>query len=458
MAAELNGEAAAIPVNTKLIEKYAAAVPRYTSYPTAPHFHEGIGAPQYARWLGEMPEDARLSIYTHIPFCDSLCWFCGCNTKMVRRYEPVAQYLPSLHQEIVAVAELLPRRHKVDHIHWGGGSPDILNAADVLRLAEIVQTRFDLSDDCEFAVEIDPRQITARQVHDFACAGVTRVSIGVQDFAPEVQAAINRHQSFEVTKKAVDLFRSAGVRSINFDLIYGLPLQTRASVEHSVEQVLELEPDRIALFGYAHLPKRLRHQSMIDERTLPGAVERFVLASSLARRVIEAGYVRVGLDHFARPEDTLAAGPLRRNFQGYTSDGADTLIGFGASAISKLPQGYIQNAVPTNDYKRRVSETGLAAARGYEFNEEDRMRGFVIERLMCDMRFPEPELLDRYGADAAGVVQEAKALLSADTDELLEPSDSGFRVTEKGRPFLRTICAHFDSFFKTSEQRHSMGV
>ena len=442
----------------EIVKRYSAPVPRYTSYPTAPHFSDAVGHKEYAAWLAALTERARLSLYLHIPFCDAMCWYCGCSTKAVRRYEPVANYLQTLMAEIAGVSSRVPRTHRVTHIHWGGGSPNVLSSKHISDLAEGMRTHFNVGDDAEFAIEVDPRGLSGDRIAAFAQAGVTRVSIGVQDFDPKVQAAINRLQSFETTKRVVELFREQGIAAINIDLVYGLPHQTRDSVTRTIKQVLALEPNRIATFGYAHLPSRLKHQRLIDQSTLPDVVERFAQSNRLVDMLAAAGYVRIGLDHFARADDPLSTGPVRRNFQGYTSDAADALIGLGASAIGRLPEGYAQNSVPVAEYARRINEHGLATARGVALTPDDRMRAFVIERLMCDLLFPATELRRRYGQSAAPILEEAAALIEADQDRLVERDGDGFRITPRGRPFVRTIAACFDTYLGAEQARHSLGV
>ena len=445
-------------MNPEVVKRYSAPVPRYTSYPTAPHFTADVGPEEYAEWLTALRPASRLSLYLHIPYCASLCWYCGCCTKEVRRYDPVSEYLPSLYAEIADVSERLPAARSVVHIHWGGGSPNILSSDDIARLADVQAGQFNMDDGAEFAVEIDPRGLDEDRVAAFARAGVTRVSLGVQDFDTRVQAAINRHQSFEQTKFAADAFRAHGISAINVDIVYGLPHQNRDGVQRTIEQVLALRPARVAAFGYAHLPSRLKHQTMIDEAALPNSVERFAQASRIARALTAAGYVRVGLDHYALPDDPLAGTALARNFQGYTTDTADALIGLGASSIGRLPQGYVQNHAATGEYMRRIGEGRLATSRGFILSEADRMRGFVIERLMCDLAFPARELRLRYGNDAEEILQEAQALLEADQDRLIERDGEAFRVTDRGRPFVRSIAACFDSYFDESAARHAPGV
>jgi oxygen-independent coproporphyrinogen-3 oxidase len=345
-------------------------------------------------------------------------------------------------------------------MHWGGGSPNILEPSEIRRLASHIRSAFNLASDAEFAVEVDPRDMPPARVEAFAEAGVNRVSIGVQDFESCVQRAINREQTYETTASVVAAFRNNGIRSVNIDLVYGLPHQTRDSVERTIEQVLALEPDRIALFGYAHLPQRLPHQRLIDASALPDAVERFAQANRAANRIMKAGYVRVGLDHFAKPGDSLATGHVHRNFQGYTPDDAGVLLGLGASAIGRLKQGYVQNAPATAEYERLVLEHGLATVRGHRMSLEDEARALVIKRLMCDLRFPARELTTRFGPVAAPILEDARDLISCDSDGLVEEigDDGEFQVTEKGRLFVRSICSVFDSYLGKSNVRYAQGV
>lgn len=445
-------------MTSHLIQRFSAPVPRYTSYPTAPNFSDTVQAGDYARWLSEISPNSDLSLYFHIPFCSALCWYCGCATKAVARYEPVATYMDVLLREVDAVGRLIARPHKVTHIHWGGGSPNILAADDILRLDTATRQRFDVSSNAELAVEIDPRQITREQVAAFAAAGVSRVSIGVQDFSPVVQAAINRMQDFEDTKRAIDLFRDAGVRSVNIDLVYGLPGQTLRSLADTVERVISLKPDRLAVFGYAHLPSRFRHQRLINEAMLPDASLRYELSRMLGAKLVDAGYCEVGLDHYAIASDALASRALKRNFQGYTVDTAEALVGLGLSAIGQLPQGFVQNAATMSEYRSRVEATGLATVRGFALSDEDRIRASVIERLMCEFAFSVSSLSEQFGSAATSVLEEAEAMLRDDHEGLLTRTSDGFAVTEQGRPFVRSICARFDTYLGGTGARHAPGV
>jgi oxygen-independent coproporphyrinogen-3 oxidase len=442
----------------KLALRYGAPVPRYTSYPTAPHFTGRVGVAETRAWLGALRDGARLSLYVHIPFCQTLCWYCGCNTKVVNKYEPIERYLGVLEKELTSVSKLVPKDHSVGHIHLGGGSPNILKPAHIGALAAAMRERFHIDADAEFAVEIDPRGLDGEHVAAMKAAGVNRVSIGVQDFDAAVQAAINREQSYETTRQAVSMLRDAGIGSINIDLVYGLPHQTRQSVARTMEQVLSLEPDRIAIFGYAHLPERIRHQRLIDTAALPDLTDRLGQANRLARILAAKGYVRIGLDHFAKPTDPLAREVVHRNFQGYTTDGAEALIGFGASAISRFDDGYTQNAVAITDYQQRIEACSLATSRGVALSQDDRVRAFVIERLMCDLSFSQSSLRERFGDAAGPVIADAETLIDTDADGLVERTSDGFRVSEHGRPFVRSICACFDAYLGAGEARHALGV
>ncbi len=449
-------------MSEELIRRFARPVPRYTSYPTAPHFHAGVDGQTYRQWLAELPPATALSLYVHIPFCDRLCWFCGCHTKQVLRYDPIAAYLPVVLEEIATVAAALEGRGHVASLHLGGGSPSMLRPEDMQRLVAAVRSGFVVSDALEFSLEIDPNDMTEDRYDGFAAAGVNRISIGVQDFNPTVQKAINRLQSFEQTRAVVEGMRARGIDSVNLDILYGLPHQTIATLENTVAQAVSLRPDRLALFGYAHVPWMKKHQRMIDEAALPGVAERLSQSLAAARRIAAAGYEAIGIDHFALPADRLAiaagAGALRRNFQGYTTDTAPALLGFGASAIGGLPQGIVQNVVATGEYIKSVRETGLAVARGLAFTDEDRLRGWVIERLMCDFAVPLGELRRRFGSEADPVVAEMQRVVRHDGDGLVRLVPDRFEITERGRPFARSIAANFDAYLDNGAGRHSLAV
>lgn len=441
-----------------VVKRNSGPVPRYTSYPTAPQFSPLIGPAEYAAWLQKLAPETRLSLYLHVPFCRELCWYCACNTRAVRRYAPVASYLESLIHEMGIVSRALTGRPSVGHIHWGGGSPSMLSPFDVRRVARALVDNFDIRPDAEQAVEVDPRELSDGTIEALVASGVTRVSVGVQDFEEAVQAAINRHQSFEDTKRTIEAFRSRGVNSVNIDLVYGLPHQTVESADRTIASVLTLRPDRLAVFGYAHVPAKAKHQRLIDGPSLPGPEERIRQLGRITERVVAAGYKAIGIDHFALPADKLATSRLRRNFQGYTTDDSDALIGMGASSIGQLPQGYVQNATAVGEYSRRIEQGKLATARGYHMTDDDRLRGYVIERLMCDFAFSRAEVIERFGAAAAPVIEEAAALVANDQDGFVEATPDGFRCTPDGRTFVRTIAAKFDAYWGQGSATHALAV
>jgi oxygen-independent coproporphyrinogen III oxidase len=445
-----------------LLARYDARVPRYTSYPTAPHFHDGIDSATYRALLAGLDPAQPLSLYFHIPFCAQMCWYCGCHTRVVASYEPVAAYVQVLERELDLVAAAVPAGLKISHVHWGGGTPTMLSSEDFGQLMERVGDRFVLTDDAEVAVEIDPRTATLEKIAGLGAAGVTRASLGVQDFNLRVQEAINRVQPFEMTAETSAHLRAAGINALNFDLMYGLPTQTVTDVEHSVELANSLRPDRIALFGYAHVPWMKSHQKMIDESTLPDGPARLDQAYAAADALVNVGYRRIGLDHFAKPGDPLVkaldAGTLRRNFQGYTTDQAAGLIGVGASAIGSLGDTVIQNAVPLRDYDAAIRSGKLAVAKGIRLSADDFLRRDLIERLMCDMRVDVAAVCSRHGVDPSTLRQEYAGLTALIGDGLVELAGDRITVTELGRPLVRSVCAVFDRYLNPTADRHSQAV
>ncbi len=436
-------------ISPQTFARYAARrVPRYTSYPTAPQFSADVGCSDYRRWLRTVASGETISVYLHIPFCQAMCWYCGCHTTVTRRPEPVERYVAALGREISAVAQELPQDIAIGHLHWGGGSPTLLPRFAIEQLSDQLQERFSFRTGAEIALEVDPRTLTKSIAETFAAAGVNRASLGVQSFDPLVQRAINRVQSFEVTREAVDLLRESGVRRLNFDLIYGLPSQTVSSCMASVERALELRPDRFSIFGYAHVPSFKPHQRKIDERALPGEKERHEQFSEMAALLVQQGYVAVGLDHFALPDDPLAvaaaARRLRRNFQGYTVDCCPTLVGFGASAIGQMRRGFIQNAARIPDYERRIAADGLAVARGCALTDEDRARGAIIEQLMCNYEAEVGEL--------------PASLEELEDDGLISRDGTRIKVADQAKPLVRTVAAAFDAYLPRSAATHAPAV
>lgn len=449
-------------MQNSLLSRYSGAVPRYTSYPTAPHFHEGVNAEVYAGWLRSISSGQRISLYLHIPYCDRLCWFCACHTKHTLKYEPISIYLESLKKEIAAVGDLVSRGAKVTAVHFGGGSPTMLRPDDLIGLMASLREAFHFADDVEISVEMDPNDLDEPRYDALAAIGMTRASLGVQDFHPDVQRAINRIQTFDHTKSVVDAVRARGVHSVNCDMLYGLPHQTEETLAETVRDILSLAPDRIALFGYAHVPWMKKHQTMIKEDVLPGVEERFVQMSLAARMLMDAGYEAIGIDHFALPTDSMAIaqreGRLRRNFQGYTVDAAEALIGLGASSIGQLPQGYVQNMPATGEYQRMADNGGLAAVRGVAVTDDDRMRRRVIEEIMCRFELSFVGLRAEFGPAADAIVSEARIFAQSNQDDICRLDGDRFVITDIGRPFARTIAAVFDSYLSSGKGRHSIAV
>lgn len=366
---------------------FDAKVPRYTSYPPANRFEPNIGAQKQANWLANVPKNSPLSIYVHIPFCRRLCWFCACRTQGTKTLQPVDVYVDDLVTEIKSVARHLTGAHEMARLHLGGGTPTLLTVAQMTRLLNALDQAFERASNFEFSVEIDPTEAAPEILDLLATHGMARASIGVQDFEPKVQNAIGRHQSLEQTTQVVTHLRNHGVTSLNIDLLYGLPFQTKETLKATLTKVRALRPDRLAMYGYAHVPHMSKRQVMIQTESLPNPMERYE-ASLVARELLlAAGYEAIGIDHFARPSDSLAkaakAGNVKRNFQGYTDDPCATLIGFGASAISKFPEGYVQNAVATNAYQARLRSGRLAGHKGYIMTAEDRVVSDLIDQMMC---------------------------------------------------------------------------
>ncbi len=389
--------------NEAILDKYGlfrAKVPRFTSYPPANRFDADAGHRHQEEWLERVGADKPVSIYVHIPFCRRICYFCACRTQGTSTLKPVEAYVTTLIDELQNVRERLPKGIKMARLHFGGGTPTILNTELVNRLCEAVYTRFEPAEDFEFSVEIDPTEAAEATLDTLADWRLGRASIGIQDFAPPVQDVIGRLQSYEQTRHVVDYLRKLGVASLNFDLVYGLPKQTEASLIRTLDHVLALNPDRLALYGYAHVPHMSKRQVMIPEEELLDARTRFRLASMAREKLTGSGLVPIGIDHFATAEDSLTRaaneGALRRNFQGYTDDPCETLIGFGASAISHLPGGYVQNAVATAAYAERIQTGGLAGHRGYSMHSIDWMMSDLVQDIMCRGGFDGDKLKTRH--------------------------------------------------------------
>ena len=453
----------AAAMDSALLAKYdGLRVPRYTSYPTAPHFSPNVGHETYRSWLGTIDPSKAGSLYMHVPFCKAMCWYCGCHTKIVARYEPIAEYLAHLRKEVGMVADCIPGRMKVAHIHFGGGTPTMTTPQDFEDLIALLRERFDVVDGAEIAVEIDPRTLTEDMAKALGRAGVNRASLGVQDFDADVQASVNRIQPREMTERSLAWLRENGVNHINLDLMYGLPRQSVESVTRSAEIALSMDADRFAVFGYAHVPWMKSHQKKIVEAELADSYGRWDQFAAIAKALTDAGYVTVGLDHFAKPTDELAVilakGELRRNFQGYTTDESEVLLGFGASSIGQLPQGYIQNAVPFDHYAEAIDAGRLATVKGLAISDDDRLRRAVIERLMCDLYVDLDKVAEQFGLPADTFDAELAAMGDLVADGVATVEGRRLGVPEAARPLMRIPAARFDTYLSTGAGRHSRAV
>lgn len=438
---------------------YEERLPRYTSYPTAPNFSGDIGPDTYANWLSGIDPNEEISLYVHIPFCRSMCWYCGCHTKISKRDGPIIDYLDALQQEIATIGKTIPQKVKVRHLHFGGGTPTIIGAERFSQLMHSLRDNFEFGDQSDIAVEIDPRTFTQDIAHVFEQENITRASLGVQSFDPAVQKAINRIQSYEETANTVSMLRNAGVKSINFDLIYGLPHQTVSSCISTTLKALELAPDRFSVFGYAHIPSFKTHQKMIEESTLADGEGRLEQAEAIAETLTSEGYRRIGLDHYACPGDDLVtaldSGELHRNFQGYTTDTCRTLIGLGASSIGQFPQGYVQNNVAMGRYAEDALAGKLATAKGYELTSEDRMRANIIERLMCEYQIDLKPICNAHNISTDDFLQDNYRLDALAKDGLIKIENGKIHVDADTRFIIRNVAASFDAYLGQSGRTHS---
>ncbi|WP_108885915.1 oxygen-independent coproporphyrinogen III oxidase [Pseudoprimorskyibacter insulae] len=439
---------------------FDAKVPRYTSYPTAPHFSKEVGPGEYSSWIQQIPEDSAISLYVHVPFCRRLCWFCACRTQGTATASPVAAYVDSLLQEIALVKAQLPRGVTLSRLHWGGGTPTLLTPDLMRRLSDALGDLAPFAPNAEFSVEIDPNEIDEERLDVLAKAGMNRASIGVQDFDPEIQQTIGRAQGFEVTRRAVDMIRERGVHSLNADILFGLPHQSKARITETVQKLLSFAPDRVALYGYAHVPWMAKRQQMIPSDALPTPTERLDLFETARRLFVWDDYAEIGIDHFAAKGDGLEiaqrTGNLRRNFQGYTDDTSEVLLGIGASSISRFPQGYTQNAPSTSAHVGAVRDGQFSVSRGHKFTAEDKMRARVIEALMCDFAVSADEISNGFDLPKDQVA----AMLRRANDEfdgLFVVDDWGLKIPEKARPLTRMVARHFDAY-DLSKAGHSSAI
>ncbi|MDP5334188.1 MAG: oxygen-independent coproporphyrinogen III oxidase [Paracoccaceae bacterium] len=439
---------------------FDAKVPRYTSYPTAPHFSNAVSEDNYTSWIKEIAPGSDISLYLHVPFCRRLCWFCACRTQGTQSDAPVAAYLETLKAELTLLKRILPEGVRLSRLHWGGGTPTLMSAAMMSDLAGAVFDVAPMAPQGEFSVEIDPNEIDDARLDALAAAGMNRASIGVQDFDEAIQQTIGRIQGYDITRDAVLAIRARGVTSLNADILFGLPDQSRARITESVQKLLSLNPDRVALYGYAHVPWMAKRQQMIPSDALPTPEERLELFETARKLFLWDGYAEIGIDHFATQTDGLTvaqkAGKLRRNFQGYTDDPADVLIGVGASSISRFPQGYAQNAPATGTHTAAIRDGRFSVSKGHVFTPDDKLRGRMIEALMCDFKVDSHELQDRFNVSEAHVTSLFGKVMT-DFPGMLTLDSGVLGVPVAARPLTRMIARSFDAY-DMSKAGHSSAI
>ena len=443
-----------LEISEALIRRFDQSGPRYTSYPTADRFMQAYPAASYVERLQQRAaadQAPPLSVYVHLPFCESLCYFCACNKIITQDHGRSAEYLQTLYQEMDRVGPHLGRHNRAIQLHLGGGTPTFLSAAELTDLMAQIRRHVEFTPDAELGVEIDPRTVTPASLAMLAGLGFNRTSFGVQDFDPLVQAAVNRIQPYDMVRTAIQASRDNGFESINADLIYGLPRQTLDSFSRTLDQLIELSPDRIALYNYAHLPDRFKAQRLIHAEDLPSADTRLGIFLMSVRRLLDAGYVYIGLDHFAKPDDELNRArlnhSLHRNFQGYTTRAECDLVGFGISAIGKIGDAYIQNHHSLNAYRDALASGGLPTSKGFDLSPEDVLRREVIMTIMCSMPLDFAAFEARHGRSFAACFPDELDRLQPYADAgLLELDGRGLRVLPKGRVFVRALAMVFDQY------------
>lgn len=439
---------------------FDARVPRYTSYPPANRFEPVETSELAGRWVASLSGDAEISVYLHIPFCKRLCWFCACRTQGTKTNAPVQNYVDHLVREIGLYARRIPAGVRMARLHIGGGTPTLLTVEMIDQIMAALDAALERTEAFEFSVEIDPTECTLEGLAAFRRHGMNRASIGVQDFDQKVQDAIGRQQGFDQTKVCVTQLRDLGVTNINLDILYGLPFQTAQSLQATLDKVLELDPDRLAAFGYAHVPWMSRRQVMIQASALPDPYERLNLFQEMSDRLLRSGYIQIGIDHFVKPMDGLAKAlaehRLHRNFQGYTDDNCEVLLGMGASAISRYPQGYLQNAASTSNYLAEIASGNLATRKGIELSDADHVTADLIESLMCYGRI-DLARLPRYAAYDLDALRVNLDLLSGLFPDVVRKVGDAIQIDREHYPLLRIMAARLDGF-DVNGGSHSVAV
>jgi oxygen-independent coproporphyrinogen-3 oxidase len=444
----------AIEISEELIRRFDSLGPRYTSYPTADRFTSEFNADSYIEYLEQRSlakEKPALSLYIHIPFCASLCYYCACNKVITKDHGRSEKYLQYLEKELRLVTNHLAGKEVLSQLHLGGGTPTFLSHGELRQLMAMLHGNFDFTDDAEISIEIDPRTVTAETLFLLAELGFNRTSLGVQDFDADVQKAVHRIQPFEMVEQSVKDSRDAGFGSINFDLIYGLPKQSLESFSKTLDQVIQLSPDRIALYNYAHLPTRFKPQRRIAESDLPSAEQRLQIFLMSLKRLLDEGYVYIGLDHFSKPEDTLAKATLdkslHRNFQGYTTRADCDLIALGLSAIGKVGHSYVQNFRTLDEYYACLDQGKLPVEKGFHLSQDDLLRRQVIMSLMCSSPIDFEQIGQQYGIDFNNYFSDELSEIQLYADEgLINMNESGVSITPKGRLFVRAVGMVFDQY------------
>lgn len=440
------------------LEKYDRPAPRYTSFPPATQFSHEITQDTYKGLLGSLPEDSAISLYVHIPFCHQLCHYCGCNTKVINTYEPVRSYLKFLHREIEMAGRAAKVKPPVNRLHFGGGSPNYLKEEDLKGIIDALGEHFGFNAGTDIDMECDPRFLNAEMLKPYADMGVTRISLGVQDFDRDVQDAINRVQPYELVRDRVADIRAAGIRKINFDLMTGLPRQSLETVSRTVDQAVSLDPDRLAVFPYAHVPWMKKHQKLMEKYEMPDTALRFDQGQLVHEKLLAAGYEAIGIDHYAKPDDPLMKAlkerTMRRNFQGYTDDSSHTIVSFGISSISSYEGAYVQNTPDAPTYRAAIEKGAFPIMRGCVLTNDDQRRRALIEELMCYFDVN----LNDYDDVAFTDPKTRPALAVLEQDGLISLQDNRLTITPEGKTFVRIVASAFDPYFAVREGQHAKAI